>query len=126
MKKILKGKDCVIFFDFDNTITNYDILDEIIARFSPGKEWVDLHYKIAFPMISLIIILVGAPFAMITTRGGVLIGIGMSIAIGLLYYASIAIFIAFGKAGILPPIASAWLGNVIFAALGIYLVNKRT
>lgn len=86
---------------------------------------VDLHYKIAFSVISLIIILIGAPFALITTRGGVLIGVGMSIAIGLLYYAFIAISLAFGKAGILPPFMSAWLGNVIFAILGIYLINKR-
>ncbi|MDP2912705.1 MAG: LptF/LptG family permease [Candidatus Omnitrophota bacterium] len=87
---------------------------------------VELHYKISFPLISLIIILVGAPFAIITTRGGVLIGIGMSIAIGLLYYASIAISLAFGKAGILPPIVAAWFGNVTFAILGIHLINKRT
>lgn len=87
---------------------------------------VDLHYKIAFSLISLIIILVGAPFALITTRGGVFIGIGTSIAIGLLYYAVIAISLAFGKAGILPPLAAAWLGNIVFASLGVYLVNKRT
>ncbi|MBI4974453.1 MAG: LptF/LptG family permease [Candidatus Omnitrophica bacterium] len=87
---------------------------------------VDLHYKISFSFISLIIILIGAPFALITTRGGVLIGIGMSIGIGLLYYAVIAIALAFGKAGILPPILSAWFGNILFAAFGIYLINKRT
>lgn len=90
-----------------------------------GGLLVDLHYKAAFPFISLIIILIGAPFAIVNTRGGVLMGIGMSIAIGLLYYASIAIFLAFGKAGLLPPIVAAWLGNVIFAVWGIYLVNKR-
>jgi lipopolysaccharide export LptBFGC system permease protein LptF len=49
----------------------------------------------------------------------------MSIAIGLLYYAVIAISLAFGKAGFLPPFLAAWLGNIIFAALGVYLVNKR-
>ena len=86
---------------------------------------VDLHYKISFSLISFIIILIGAPFAIITTRGGVLIGVGMSIAIGLLYYAFIAIDLAFGKAGFLPPIVSAWLGNFVFGVLGIYLINKR-
>jgi lipopolysaccharide export system permease protein len=86
---------------------------------------VDLHYKISFTFINVIIILIGAPFALITTRGGVLIGIGMSIVIGLLYYAVIAISLALGKAGILPPIVAAWIGNVIFAAIGIHLVNKR-
>ncbi|MCM8761069.1 MAG: LPS export ABC transporter permease LptG [Candidatus Omnitrophica bacterium] len=86
---------------------------------------VELHYKIAYPLISFIIILIGAPFAMITNRGGVLIGIGLSIALGLLYYAFIAIALAFGKAGILPPAIAAWSGNVVFAAWGIYLINKR-
>ena len=87
---------------------------------------VDLHYKVAFSVISLIIILIGSPFALITTRGGVLIGVGVSIAIGLLYYAFIAISLAFGKAGILPPAVSAWLGNIVFAALGIHLINRRS
>jgi lipopolysaccharide export system permease protein len=87
---------------------------------------VDLHYKISFSLISLIIILIGAPFALITTRGGVLIGMGMSIAIGLLYYAFIAISLAFGKAGLLTPFAAAWLGNFIFAGLGIWLINRRS
>ncbi len=87
---------------------------------------VDLYYKVSFSLISLIILLIGAPFALITTRGGVLIGIGMSIAIGLLYYAFIAISLAFGKAGLLPPIVAAWLGNAVFGVLGIYLINKRS
>ena len=86
---------------------------------------VDLHYKVAFPFISLIIIMAAAPFALLTMRGGVMIGIGMSIVIGLLYYATIAISLAFGKAGIFPPFVAAWFGNVVFAAFGIYLLNKR-
>lgn len=32
-------KNCLIFFDFDNTITPFDILDEIISRFSVDKKW---------------------------------------------------------------------------------------
>lgn len=35
----------VIFFDFDNTITTYDILDDIIARFSKDDSWVSLERK---------------------------------------------------------------------------------
>ena len=84
-----------------------------------------LFRSVAFPFISLIIIMVAAPFALLTMRGGVMVGIGMSIAIGLLYYAVIAISLAFGKAGIFAPIVAAWFGNVVFAGLGIYLLNKR-
>jgi lipopolysaccharide export system permease protein len=87
---------------------------------------VDLHYKVSFAFINLVIVLIGAPFAMINTRGGVMIGIGMSIVIGLLYYAFIALSLAFGKAGILSPVLSAWLGNIVFTFIGIYLINKAT
>jgi lipopolysaccharide export system permease protein len=87
---------------------------------------VTLHYKISYPMVNIIIILIAAPFVMVTTRGGALLGIGKSIAMGLLYYAFIAISLAYGKKGMLPPIVAAWLGNVVFAAWGIYLINKRT
>ncbi len=30
---------CQVFFDFDNTITSFDVLDDLIARFSVDKEW---------------------------------------------------------------------------------------
>jgi len=87
---------------------------------------VELHYKIALSFISLIIILLGVPFAIVSTRGGIIIGIGISLVLGLLYYAGISIGIAFGKVGLLPPFVAAWIGNAVFAALGIYLIWKRT
>lgn len=107
--------------DLRNYITNFKGASSRLVK----SLLVELHYKIAFPLISLIIILIGSPFALITTRGGVLIGIGVSIAIGLLYYAAIAIAIAFGKAGLLPPFVAAWSGNIIFTAIGIWLLNRR-
>lgn len=113
--------DFMSYKELCNYIKNFRGSDVKIAR----NLLVDLHYKIAFPFISLIIIMVAAPFALLTMRGGVMIGIGMSIVIGLLYYAVIAISLAFGKAGILPPFLAAWFGNIIFFILGIYLLNKR-
>jgi 2-hydroxy-3-keto-5-methylthiopentenyl-1-phosphate phosphatase len=35
--------ECIVFFDFDNTITTYDVLDDIIKRFSVNKDWVKLE-----------------------------------------------------------------------------------
>jgi len=31
---------CLVFFDFDNTISTFDILDDIIKRFSVNENWV--------------------------------------------------------------------------------------
>jgi len=87
---------------------------------------VELHYKISFVFISLIIILIASPFALITTRGGIIVGVGMGIAIGLLYYGTIAVSLALGKLGPFPALVSAWLPNLLFACLGVYLINKKS
>jgi len=36
-------KKPVIFFDFDNTITTFDILDDMLARFSRDDKWMALE-----------------------------------------------------------------------------------
>jgi 2,3-diketo-5-methylthio-1-phosphopentane phosphatase len=38
--RLHKLSDCRIFFDFDNTITPFDVLDDIIQRFSVNKDWM--------------------------------------------------------------------------------------
>lgn len=42
MKK-QKNRHYKVFFDFDNTITRFDILDDIIKRFSKNKKWQKLE-----------------------------------------------------------------------------------
>lgn len=32
--------DCAVFFDFDNTITHFDVLDSIVENFSVDKKWM--------------------------------------------------------------------------------------
>ena len=32
--------DCAVFFDFDNTITHFDVLDSVVERFSVDKKWM--------------------------------------------------------------------------------------
>lgn len=43
MKKLFRGKNLVVFFDFDNTITTRDILDDILVRFSRDDRWRGLE-----------------------------------------------------------------------------------
>jgi 2,3-diketo-5-methylthio-1-phosphopentane phosphatase len=38
--KSLKLENCQVFFDFDNTITAFDVLDGIIERFSVNRDWI--------------------------------------------------------------------------------------
>ncbi len=41
-----------LFFDFDNTLTTGDILDQVIERFSPNEEWRDWEYAWASGRLS--------------------------------------------------------------------------
>ncbi len=36
-------RDCAVFFDFDNTITPFDVLDSIVETFSVNKKWQDFE-----------------------------------------------------------------------------------
>jgi 2,3-diketo-5-methylthio-1-phosphopentane phosphatase len=38
--RLAKLSDCLVFLDFDNTITPFDVLDGIIERFSVDKKWI--------------------------------------------------------------------------------------
>lgn len=39
------GKNLAVFFDFDNTITTVDIIDDMLERFSKDDEWKKLEEK---------------------------------------------------------------------------------
>lgn len=41
----LNGKNTVVFLDFDNTITTYDVFDNMLLRFSEGSAWKDLEER---------------------------------------------------------------------------------
>jgi len=38
-------KNYIAFFDFDNTITKFDILDDMLLRFSSDDKWIELEKK---------------------------------------------------------------------------------
>lgn len=85
---------------------------------------VDLNYKLAFPFTCMVTILISAPFVLSTKRGGALLGMAKGIVIALLYIPVMAIGLALGKGGALPPLIGAWFSNILFGGLGIYLINK--
>lgn len=87
---------------------------------------VDLHYKIAFPFVSFVVMLIGAPLAMKTGRGGAVMGMGASCVLVFAYYGIASICLALGKGNYLPPAFAAWFGNLFFATIGIYLIKNTS
>jgi len=85
---------------------------------------VDQNLKLAFPLLSFIMVLMGIPIALILKKGGPPLAICLGIAACFLYIVTFGLTRSLGYAGVLPPIVSAWLANILFLLLGTYLMMR--
>jgi lipopolysaccharide export system permease protein len=86
---------------------------------------VDLHVKVSFPVLNIITAFLGIPFALRLPRiGGLAAAAGMSLILGFTFWVLFAVTVSIGQTGLLPPLVAAWAANILFAALGIYLLLR--
>ncbi|MFA4916215.1 MAG: LPS export ABC transporter permease LptG [Syntrophales bacterium] len=86
---------------------------------------VDMHGKIAFSFVSIILVLIGISFALKPERsGGALQGIGAGIAIGFSYWIVHAFAMSIGYSEVIPPLLSAWLANIIFGSAAVIMFAR--
>jgi lipopolysaccharide export system permease protein len=91
------------------------------AGYDATRYLVDLHSKYSYPLLNLIMVLIGVPFALKTGRsGGVALSIGISVMIGFAYGVTFYVFLSFGKSGILSPFLSSWIPTFLFGLAGIF------
>ena len=83
---------------------------------------VQLHRKISFPVVTVVMTLIGIPFAFVVARRGALYGIAAAIVIAIFYWGCLAIFEALGSTALLPPVLASWAPNILFGAAGLYLM----
>jgi lipopolysaccharide export LptBFGC system permease protein LptF len=76
----------------------------------------------SFPLACLVMTILGIPFAFSMGRRGALVGIGLSIAISMVYWGAIGIFEGFGYLNYLNAFLAAWSPNLIFGLGGLYLL----
>ncbi|MEN6620158.1 MAG: LPS export ABC transporter permease LptG [Smithella sp.] len=83
---------------------------------------VDLQGKLAFPFVTVILVLIGISFSTRSERqGGVMQSVGIGIIIGFSYWIVHAFSMSLGRSGILPSILSAWIANILFLSAGVTL-----
>jgi LPS export ABC transporter permease LptF/LPS export ABC transporter permease LptG len=85
---------------------------------------VELHYRFALPVASLVLALVGISLGLSTRKGGKAVGLILTILLVFLYYIIMAFGLSFAKQGRLPPVIGLWLANVIFAAAGALMLAQ--
>ncbi len=92
---------------------------------SPFPYLTHWHYRWALPFTCLITVLLATPLAVHFSRRGAGGGIFLAVALSASMLLTSTIILAFGESGHLPPMFAAWLPNIVFASIGIYLYRRR-
>jgi LPS export ABC transporter permease LptF/LPS export ABC transporter permease LptG len=90
--------------------------------FDVAKFRVQLHRKVAFPAVGVVMTLLAIPFSFVVARRGALYGIGIAVVMAIVYWAVLSSFEALGNNAYLHPALAAWAPNLIFGAAGLYLI----
>ena len=85
---------------------------------------VEQEQKLSLPVATLVVILLGAPLATSNKRGGTAYGIGVSLAITMLYILLFKISGGLGEAGVMEPALAAWIPNVLFFGAALVLLAR--
>ncbi|KAF0130874.1 MAG: permease YjgP/YjgQ family protein [Bacteroidetes bacterium] len=85
---------------------------------------VEMNKRLASPAAILILTFIGVALSSRKVRGGIGVHLGAGIAITFSYILFMQVSTVFATYGDLSPALAAWIPNIIFAIVGIYLVRK--
>jgi lipopolysaccharide export system permease protein len=87
---------------------------------------IEYFMKTSLPFASFFFVLIGAPLATRTQRGGRSIGMGLSIVIIFFYYLVMSAGKALGTGGVIPPLVAVWVQNVVIGVVGSFLLVRMS
>jgi lipopolysaccharide export system permease protein len=110
--------------------TYFDLQRQIADMKSKGIDAtayeVDLQTKLAFPLISPLMVLIAIPFAIKRQMtGNISLSFGVAMLIGFGYWVLAAFCVSLGHSGALPFWAAGWIPNVIFTLIGLYFFTAE-
>ncbi len=117
-KNVAKEHNFLSLFKY--ILKNNSKLQENINLF-----WLELFDKIALPITTVVLVLVGVPLAITPPRVRYNRGFLFSILIIFAYYLIRALSISFGEAGSLPPFLAAWMANILLTIFGAIMYYKK-
>ncbi len=86
---------------------------------------IELFDKIALPVTTIALVLIGVPLAITPPRVRYNRGFLFSILIIFIYYLIRALSISFGEGGKLDPFLAAWMPNIVLTIWGTFLYYKK-
>lgn len=114
--------------DFEE-MNYFELRDQIEGMKQRGAEGVrnyevEMHQRMAQPAAILILTLIGAALSSRKIRGGMGMHLGLGITIAFSYILFAKVAMAFGINGGVSPKVAAWIPNLIFMALTVFLLKK--
>ena len=91
----------------------------------PSPYLTHWHYRWALPFACLITVLLAAPLSIHFARRGPGGSIFLAIVLSAFMLLASNISLALGESGLVRPILAAWLPNLIFGLIGLYLFHRR-
>jgi lipopolysaccharide export system permease protein len=87
------------------------------------RTWVDLHQKLSYPFLSVVLALIGIPLSIRSSRkGGLLFCVWISLVTGFIFSFIYAMGISFGYKGVFSPVLAAWGPSLLFICIGFYML----
>jgi lipopolysaccharide export system permease protein len=91
----------------------------------PAAYETQWHYRWALPFACVVTVLLSTPLGIHFARRGPGGGVFLAVVLSALMLLLSSISIALGEAGTIRPIYAAWLPNLAFTLLGLYLFRRR-
>jgi lipopolysaccharide export system permease protein len=83
----------------------------------PTPYRAEMAHKLSFPVINLIVVLLGLAIGASRQRNTLWAGFGATIAAAFGYYLLTDFGLELGRSGLIPPLISAWSGNVLYGVV---------
>lgn len=88
------------------------------------KMAVDINSRLSFPLINIIMVMLGLSLAGIGRMESGLVTTAIAVFVSLLYWLGYTSALSLGYTGLLPPMFAAWLVPLIFGGAAFYLFYK--
>ena len=104
------------------SVNSMQILNNYLTLNS--KLLVEVHKKYSIPFACIVFVLIGAPLGILTRRGGMAIGGGISLIFFLIYWLFLIGGEELADRRLLSPFWAMWMANILVGVAGIYLVIR--
>lgn len=84
---------------------------------------MEMHNRLASPFATLVMTLIGVSLSSRKIRGGTGMHLGLGILLTFAYILFMRVTTVFATYGNLPPPLAAWIPNILFLVIGLYLVK---